>query len=87
MKVVERLIVPMAYTRCSQRIGSSPNITFVASPLQQLARRLGFGVLGVFTLVALSEISKLDLHQYLKPPKVSQKSSLTIGYTQTSHQA
>src|SRR5262249_19838748 len=42
----------------------------VFSPLQQLARRLGFVVLGVLTLVGLSEISKLDLHQYLRPPKV-----------------
>src|SRR5262249_35121067 len=57
------------------------------SLLQQLTRRLGFVVLGVLMLVALSEISKLDLRQYLKPPKVSQNSSLTIGYTQTSHQA
>jgi hypothetical protein len=40
-------------------------------PLQQLARRLAFVVLGVLTLVVLSEISKLDLHQYLRPPKVS----------------
>jgi hypothetical protein len=44
------------------------------SPLQQLARRLSFVVLGVITLVALSEISKLDLHQYLQPPKVSDNS-------------
>jgi hypothetical protein len=41
------------------------------SPLQQLTRRLGFVVLGVLTLVALSEISQLNLHQYVKPPKVS----------------
>ena len=47
------------------------------SPLQQLTRRLGFVVLGVLTLVALSEISKLDLHQYLKPAKVSEISSPT----------
>ena len=41
------------------------------SPLQQLTRRLGFAVLGVLLLIALSEISKLNLHQYLQPPKVS----------------
>jgi hypothetical protein len=41
------------------------------SPLRQLARRLSFVVLGVLTLVALSEISKLNLHQYLQPPKGS----------------
>jgi hypothetical protein len=41
------------------------------SPLQQLTRRLGFVVLGVLLLIALSEISKLNLHQYLQPPKVS----------------
>jgi hypothetical protein len=41
------------------------------SPVQQLTRRLGFVVLGVLTLVGLSEISKLNLHQYLQPPKVS----------------
>jgi hypothetical protein len=41
------------------------------SPLKPLTRRLGFVVLGVITLVALSEISKLNLHQYLQPPKVS----------------
>jgi hypothetical protein len=44
------------------------------SPQQQLTRRLGFVVLGVITLVALSEISKLNLHQYLQPPKVSDNS-------------
>jgi len=43
----------------------------VFSPIQQLTRRLGFVVLGVLTLVALSEISKLDLHQYLRPAKIS----------------
>jgi hypothetical protein len=43
------------------------------SPLKQLTRRLGFVVLGVLTLVVLSEISKLNLHQYL-PPKVSDNS-------------
>jgi hypothetical protein len=43
----------------------------VFSPVQQLTRRLGFVVLGVLTLVALSEISKLNLHQYLKPTRVS----------------
>jgi hypothetical protein len=41
------------------------------SPLKSLTRRLGFVVLGVLTLVALSEISKLNLHQYLQPPKLS----------------
>jgi len=44
------------------------------SPLQQLTRSLGFVVLGVVTLLALSEISKLNLHQYLQPPKVSNNS-------------
>jgi TIR domain len=44
------------------------------SPLQQLTRSLGFVVLGVVTLLALSEISKLNLHQYLQPPKVSENS-------------
>jgi hypothetical protein len=44
------------------------------SPLQQLTRRLGFVVLGVITLIALSEISKLNLHQYLQPPKESDTS-------------
>jgi hypothetical protein len=52
----------------------------VFSPQQQLARRLGFVVLGVLTLIALSEISKRDLHQYLKPAKVSEISSPTIAY-------
>jgi hypothetical protein len=41
------------------------------SPQRQLARRLSFVVLGVLLLVTLSEISKLNLHQYLQPPKVS----------------
>jgi TIR domain len=49
----------------------------IFSPLQQLTRRLGFVVLGVLTLVGLSEISKLDLHQYLQPPKASENSSPT----------
>ena|SRR5215831_2297711 len=44
------------------------------SPVRQLTRRLGFVVLGVLTLVAFSEISKLNLHQYLQPPKVSDNS-------------
>jgi TIR domain len=44
------------------------------SPLQQLTRRLSFVVLGVLTLVGLSEISKRNLHQYLQPPKVSDNS-------------
>jgi hypothetical protein len=44
------------------------------SPLQQLTRRLGFVVVGVLTLIGLSEISKLNLHQYLQPPKVSENS-------------
>jgi hypothetical protein len=47
------------------------------SPLPQLARRLGFVVLGVLTLLALSEISKLNLHQYLQPPKISGLRSLS----------
>jgi hypothetical protein len=41
------------------------------SPIRQLTRRLTFVVVGVLTLIALSEISKLNLHQYLQPPKVS----------------
>jgi len=41
------------------------------SPLQQLTRRLGFVALSVLTLVGLSQISQLNLHQYVKPPKVS----------------
>ena len=44
----------------------------VCSPAQQLMRRLGFVVLGVLTLIGLSEISKRNLHQYLQPPKVSE---------------
>jgi TIR domain-containing protein len=43
----------------------------IYSPLQQLTRRLAFVVLGVLTLVALSEISKLNLHRYLQHPKAS----------------
>jgi hypothetical protein len=46
----------------------------LSSPLKQLTRRLSFVVLGVLTLVALSEISKLNLHQYLHPTKVSNNS-------------
>jgi TIR domain len=42
------------------------------SPLQQLTKRLGFVVLGVAILIGLSEISKLNLHQYLQPPKASE---------------
>jgi uncharacterized membrane protein len=44
------------------------------TPLPQLTRRLGFVVLGVLTLLALSEISKLNLHRYLQAPKVSENS-------------
>jgi hypothetical protein len=44
------------------------------SPLQQLAKRLGFVVVGVVMLVGLNEISKLNLHQYLQAPKVSENS-------------
>jgi hypothetical protein len=44
------------------------------SPSQQLTRRLAFVVLGVITLIALSEISKLNLHQYLQPARVSDNS-------------
>jgi hypothetical protein len=44
------------------------------SPLPQLTRRLSFVVLGVLLLIGLSEISKLNLHQYLQPPKVSDNS-------------
>ncbi len=46
-------------------------VVFLVTPLRQLTRRLGFVVLGVLTLVGLSEISKHNLHQYLQPPKVS----------------
>src|SRR5262249_27255333 len=42
------------------------------SPLQQLTRRLVLVMIGVLALIALSEISKLDLHQYLKPATVSE---------------
>jgi TIR domain len=49
-------------------------VVVLFSPLQHLARRLGFVVLGVVTLVGLSEISKLNLHQYLQPAKVSDSS-------------
>jgi hypothetical protein len=45
-------------------------------PLQQLTRRLAFVVVGVVMLIGLSEISKLNLHQYLQPPKVSDISTL-----------
>src|SRR5262249_52792285 len=38
------------------------------SPLRQLTRRLSFVVVGVITLASLSEISTLNLHQYLQPP-------------------
>jgi hypothetical protein len=47
------------------------------SPIQQLTRRLAWVVVGVATLVLLSEISKLDLNQYLKPAKISEISSPT----------
>src|SRR5262245_20308015 len=50
------------------------------SPVQQLTRRLGFAVLGILTLVVLSEISKLNLHQYLQPPKVSDNSGTLAGW-------
>jgi hypothetical protein len=46
-------------------------VAILFSPPQQLTRRLVFVVLGVLTLVVLSEISQLNLHQYVKPPKVS----------------
>jgi len=49
-------------------------VVVLFSPLQHLARRLGFVVLGMLTLIGLSEISKLNLHQYLQPPKVSNNS-------------
>jgi hypothetical protein len=41
------------------------------NPLQQLTRRLAFVVLGVLLLIGLSEISKLNLRQYLPPTRVS----------------
>jgi hypothetical protein len=47
------------------------------SPLRELTRRLAFVVLGVLTLIALSEISKLNLDQYLHPATVSEISSPT----------
>ena len=46
-------------------------VVMLFSPVRQLTRRLGFAVLGVVTLVALSEISKLNLHQYLQPTRAS----------------
>jgi hypothetical protein len=49
-------------------------IVLLYSPLRQLTQRLSFIALGVVTLVALNEISKLNLHQYLQPPKVSDSS-------------
>src|SRR5262245_43379527 len=45
------------------------------SPLQQLTKRLTFVVLGVLMLVVLSEISKLNLHQYLKAATVLENSA------------
>jgi len=51
-------------------------VVVLFSPLQHLARRLGFVVLGVLTLVLLSEVSKLNLHHYLQPPKVSDSYSV-----------
>ena len=59
------IVVALTYSWCG---------IILVSPLQQLTRRLGFVVLGVITLVVLSEISKLNLHQYLQPPKVSDNS-------------
>ena len=44
------------------------------SPSRQLARRLGFLVIFVIALVALNELSRLSLQQYLQPPKVSDNS-------------
>jgi len=38
---------------------------------RQLARRLGFVMVGVLTLIVLSEISKLNLHQYLQRTRAS----------------
>jgi hypothetical protein len=46
----------------------------IFSPLRQLTQRLVFVVVGVVTLVVLGEISKLNLHQYLQPPKASDNS-------------
>jgi hypothetical protein len=54
------------------------------SPQQQLTRRLGFVVLGVLTLVGLSEISKLSLHRYLQPPTVSDDSTRSRTVTLNS---
>jgi hypothetical protein len=50
------------------------------SPLPQLTRRLSFVVLGVLTLVGLSEISKLSLHQYLQPSKGVGQFGAVEGY-------
>ena len=41
--------------------------------MDRLVGRLAFVVLGVLTLVVLSEISKLNLHQYLKRTRVPEK--------------
>jgi hypothetical protein len=41
------------------------------TPLRELTRRLTLLVLGMLTLIALNEISKLNLHQYLQAPKSS----------------
>ena len=52
-------------------LGLCWNFVMLFVPLRELTQRLIFVVLGVLTLVGLSEISKLNLHQYLQPPKVS----------------
>ena len=41
------------------------------APIRELTRRLTLLVLGMLTLAALNELSKLSLHQYLQAPKAS----------------
>jgi hypothetical protein len=56
-------------------------MVILTTPLQRLTRRLGFVVLGVLTLVVLNEISQLNLHQYIKPPKASEHSGVSLAET------
>jgi uncharacterized membrane protein len=51
------------------------------TPNRQLTRRLTLLVLGMLTLVALNEISKLNLHQYLQAPKASMIEELVKSLT------
>jgi TIR domain len=55
------------------------------SPIRQLTRRLAFVLLGVATLVGLSEISKLNLHRYLQPAKLSKNLS-SVEFSQLERQ-